>query len=250
MCEPEPRGAIPAQLELALSGLDEPPPGATLKLYNASNFFDRRAVPIEDWQAIAKLAEPFDRVTVESHPRMIDDRARDFGDLLRGRLEVAVGLETVHAESLSRLNKEMTIDDFDRAAEQVVDGGFDLRVFVLVGAPWIPQGEMVHSVVRTVEHAFDRGARVVSLIAVRDGNGTLETLEPSGRFARPSLTMFEQAVERSNKLGRGVVVADLWDVTRLRGAACCFSQRVERLRRINLTGVPGRVVVCDSCGRS
>ena len=247
---PTPKGAIPAQLDLALSGLDQPPVGGTLKLYNASNFFDSRAVPSEDWQAIADLAEPFDRVTVECHPRMIDDRVWDFDGLLRGRLEVALGLETVHPEALRRLNKGMTIGDFDRAADLVVDWGLDLRVFVLVGAPWIPQREMVASVVQTVEHAFARGARVASLIAVRDGNGTLETLEACGGFSRPSLAMFEEAVERSNELGRGIVLADLWDVSRLQGPGCCFGQRIERLRRINSTGVPGQAVACIECGRS
>ena len=35
--------------------------------------------------------------------------------MINGRLEIAMGLETVHPEVLRRLNKRMTLDDFERA---------------------------------------------------------------------------------------------------------------------------------------
>ena len=42
--------------------------------------------------------------------------------MLRGQLEVALGLETVHPEVLARLNKQMTLDDFARAVRHFGDG--------------------------------------------------------------------------------------------------------------------------------
>src|SRR2546425_4164007 len=51
---PTPPGALPTQLARALEAIAPPFPHR-LKLYNASNFFDRRAVPAEDLPRIAEL---------------------------------------------------------------------------------------------------------------------------------------------------------------------------------------------------
>ena len=67
---PTPRGALPAQLAGVLQSLGRPRPDR-LKLYNASNFFDRRAVPAEDVPAVAQMAAPFAAGTVESHANTI-----------------------------------------------------------------------------------------------------------------------------------------------------------------------------------
>ena len=41
--------------------------------------------------------QPFDRVTVECHPRLVGRRWLEFADHVRGRLEVAMDLETADA---------------------------------------------------------------------------------------------------------------------------------------------------------
>ncbi|MCZ6652870.1 MAG: radical SAM protein, partial [Planctomycetota bacterium] len=100
-----PPGAIVEQIHSALEML---PTAEVVKLYNAGNFFDAGAIPREDWPGIAEMVAPFGRVIVESHPKMIDGRAKELRDLLTGRLELAIGLETVQEEVLERLNKQMT----------------------------------------------------------------------------------------------------------------------------------------------
>ena len=61
-------GAIPAQIEFALSQL---PAARELKLYNSGSFFDARAIPVEDHAAIAEQANTFERLIVESHPALV-----------------------------------------------------------------------------------------------------------------------------------------------------------------------------------
>ena len=85
------------------------PRASHLKLYNAGSFFDPRAIPPEEYPAIARLAAPFRRTIVECHPALVGPRCLAFRDLLSGRLEVAMGLETAHPEVLERLNKRMTL---------------------------------------------------------------------------------------------------------------------------------------------
>lgn len=249
-----PAGALPAQLRQALSerrgGGGEPGPRGRIKLYNASNFFDPRAVPPEDLPELARLVEPFPHVTVENHPRLTDRRCRDFQRLLAGRLEVALGLEAIHPGALPRLNKRISVSDFDRAAERLRGWDLDLRVFVLVGSPFIPPVESLEWTVATVEHALDRGARLVALNPVRDSEGEMERLAGTGDFTPPTLGDLENALDACLELPRAreaVVVADLWDVELLASCPECSEARIERLRRLNLTGRPEPRVECGVC---
>ena len=56
--ERTPPGAIPAQIDYALARL---PPAPHVKLYNSGSFFDPRAIPVEDYPAIARQLRPFAR---------------------------------------------------------------------------------------------------------------------------------------------------------------------------------------------
>jgi archaeosine synthase beta-subunit len=245
---PTPSGALVAQLERVLAALDGPTP-QRLKLYTASNFFDRRAVPREDYAALVRLAAPFEAVTVESHASTIGAATRELARTLgAGRsLEVAVGLETIHPGAMAQLNKRLELSRFDAAARALADEGIDLRAFVLLGAPYVPVEESVTWTVRTVEHAAACGAAVVSIIPVRGGNGEMERLRALGAFTSPTLAQLEAALDRCLGLGRAVVTADLWDVTLLAACEVCRARRIERLGRINLTGRAEPRVACDAC---
>jgi archaeosine synthase beta-subunit len=246
---PTPPGALPGQLRRALSA--EPPErlsGALAKLYNASNFFDPRAVPEADEAALVALLAPFSRVVVESHPRFVGDRCLRFAEALQGRLEVAMGLETVHPRALAGLNKKMTLADWDRAAARLTAAGIGLRAFVLVGAPFVPAPEAAAWAVLSAEHAFEHGAGTVALIPLRGGNGALEELAVRGDFIPPGLAQLEEALDGCLKLGGGVAAADLWDLDRLARCPACARARRERLERINLTGRPEPRIACGECG--
>jgi len=244
---PTPPGALTRQLERVLRSLDGPLPDR-LKIYNASNFFDQRAVPLEDVLGIARLAGPFSAVTVESHASTISPRTLEFARQLTGRLEVAVGLETIHPVAIEQLNKYLDLARFDWAARFLLENGVDLRVFVLLGAPHVPAAESVAWTVRTVEYAVERGASVVSIIPVRGGNGEMERLQGLGQFTPPTLSQLEESLDLSVKLSGTVVTADLWDVERLPACEHCRSGRIARLRRLNLTGRVEPRLACSKCG--
>ena len=239
-------GAITAQVVYALENL--PPftsPKANLKLYNAGSFFDPRAIPVGEYPSIARLAAPFGRVVVECHPALVGPRCLEFRDLIPGRLEVAMGLETVHPEVLDRLNKRMTLDMFRRAADFLKKEQIDLRVFILVRPPWLSEREGLEWAKRSLDFAFDCGARVCSLIPTRGGNGALESLAASGEFAHPSLNSLEAALEYGLSLQSGLVFADLWDIEKFAHCPRCSPGRIERLRAMNASqAIPTRVG-CD-----
>ena len=126
-----------------------------------------------------------------------------------------MGLETIHPAAAAQLNKRLDLSRFDSAARFLSDNGIDLRVFVLLGAPYVPVDESVAWTVRTVEYAVERGASVVSIIPVRGGNGELERLQGLGHFTPPTLLQLEESLDRSLQFTSAVVTADLWDVDRL-----------------------------------
>jgi len=240
-----PAGALPAQIAQRLASL--PVSAQRIKLYNASNFFDQRAVPIADLPRIAELCAPFAGVTVESHANTVGAATIDFARRLPGRLEVAMGLETISPAGRVHLNKRLDLDRFDRAASYLIEHGVDIRVFVLLGAPGIAGEDTVEWTVRSVEYAAERGAAVVSIIPVRGGNGEMERLAALGLFTPPTLRQLESALDRCTRLSDAVVTADLWDVERLPACAECRALRIERLRRVNVTGGVEPPVHCPVC---
>lgn len=240
---PTGRGLLPLQIRQAL----ERPWQTTesedrwIKLYNGSNFFDPRAVPPEDLPAIAAAVAVFARVVVENHPCLVDDRVPRFRDRCGPRLEVAMGLETVHEEVLPRLGKRMTLDDFTAACARLRGWDIDIRSFVLLGLPWSAPGEAVEWCARSVAFALARGVRHVSVVPTRSGNGLLDTLARRGDFTPPDAAMVEQAAARvvdaaarPSGAASSVVTVDLWDWPRLAGTcpACCAARRA-RLERMN-----------------
>jgi archaeosine synthase beta-subunit len=242
LMESVPPGTIPAQIEVAVASL---PPARQIKLYNSGSFFDSRAIPPEDFPAIAGLVRPFECVIVECHPVLVGDPVLRFRDLLGGELEVAMGLETVHPEVLPRLNKRMTLDQFSRAADFLRQHEIALRVFILVKPPFLDEAQALEWARRSVDFAFDRGATIASLIPTRFGNGALEALAASGEFSPPRLATLESAMDYGLGLQRGRVFADLWDLEKFSNCAACLPARRARLERMNLSQQTEPRVICN-----
>jgi hypothetical protein len=82
---------------------------------------------------------------------------------------------------------------------------------------------------------------------VRGGNGELERLQALGQFTPPTLSQLEDALDRSLQFTNAVVTADLWDAERLALCEHCLPERIERMRRLNVTGRAEKRISCQSC---
>ncbi|MCG8469406.1 MAG: radical SAM protein [Gemmatimonadetes bacterium] len=242
-----PEGALPRQLETAIGRAGGIEPDAAIKLYNASNFFDRRAVPAADVPTIAELCGPFERVTVETHPKLVGAACDEFQSLLRGRLEIAMGLETVHPDVFPRLKDGMTVADFDGATRRARARGVGVRAFVLVGLPWVTREEFASWAVRSVIHAIESGADRASLIPLRAENGALARLRQEGELADVRLYDLEVALSDAIRAigGSGIVEADLWDAASFSACDACGDRRLANLAAMNRTG---RATPPTECG--
>jgi radical SAM enzyme (TIGR01210 family) len=246
--ETVPPGAIAAQIRQALSEL---PAVRQIKLYNAGSFFDPAAIPPAEDDDIARAIDGLDRVIVEAHPAFLNgsyaDRCLRFRDRLRGRLEVAIGLETAHPETLARLNKRMTVDSFRRAATFLSAQDIDLRVFILLNPPLLVGPDAIEWACRSIDLAADCGATACSVIPTRGGNGAMEAL--AAQVEQPRLPALERVAEYGISLHRLRVFADLWDVERFFDCECSRA-RAARLTLMNRTQGATAPITCDRCGDS
>ena len=148
----------------------------------------------------------------------------------------------MHPGVLEKLNKRMTLDSFQRAAEFLRRQNIDLRVFILLRPPFLSEVEGVEWACRSLDFAAKCGATACTIIPVRGGNGAMESLGTG--FTRPSLQSLERAVEYGLSLKRFRVFADLWEIARFFDCDCS-AKRSARLRQINHTQIASSRVVCS-----
>ena len=246
LTETVPPGAIPQQIDYALGQLGGPP--EQIKLYNSGSFFDPAAIPPGDYPDIARRVSFAKHVVVESHPRLVGEKALRLRDLLAGSLEVALGLETIHPQVLPRLNKKFDLEHFSSAAEFLRGEGIALRAFVLVKPPFLDDAEGIEWAVKSAAFAFACGAAVVSLIPTRGGNGAMERLRETDDFSPPRLATLERALEQALGLKAGRIFADTWDLEKFSNCSACLEKRQQRLHAMNLSQKILPLIDCQTCG--
>jgi radical SAM enzyme (TIGR01210 family) len=239
---PVPRGAIPKQIQWALERL---PPATAIKLYNSGNFFDAHAIAPADLSAIAGLVKSFKTVIVECHPRLISTSCSNFRELSQPDLQVAMGLETAHPDVLRKLNKRMTLADFERAAAYLLRCGIGVRAFILLNPPYLEEAESVLWAKRSVDFAFELGVECCVIIPTRDGNGALEQLRSEGLYAPPRIDCLEEVLAYGIAQKRGRVFADLWDIEKFSTCHKCMHLRVRRMETMNLGQLVSAPIRCD-----
>ncbi|HBE67802.1 MAG TPA: radical SAM protein [Planctomycetaceae bacterium] len=258
---PTPPGALAQQITHGLKQLDESLgtkslatsaaqpsiPLRCIKLYNASNFFATTNVPASDLPNIADRVAHFDRVVVENHPTILLPAITDFKERLNGRLEVALGLETAHPKLLEKLNKAMSLNDFRIACDWLLARDIDVRVFVLLQPPGLDGNSAIDWCLESIRVAEKSGARQVSVIPVRRGNGAIDKLQQNGLFKQPTARSLEVVMQNVDAF-RCIVTADLWDWQHIRGTCdACSQARKHLLEKTNLTQSPPQLKDCLQC---
>ena len=243
--KPVPEGAISEQIEYALSHL---PVTKHLKLYNSGSFFDNRAITKNDYKKIASLVENFETVIVESHPAFINKNTLLFRNLIKPKLQVAIGLETVHPEVLQKLNKKMKLADFEHSVRFLSSNGIFSRAFILLRPPFLSESEGVSWAKKSIFYAFRTGVTSCTVIPVRSGNGALDALAANNYFEKPDIRSLEEVIEYGIELNEGLVFSDLWDIDSFSSCNKCLEKRKERLLQMNLDQIIYPEILCSCTG--
>jgi radical SAM enzyme (TIGR01210 family) len=229
--EPVPAGAIPKQIEWALSHLS---PARHIKLYNSGNFFDKKAIPKKDYGKIASLVKNFRTLVIENHPGLINENCLDFRNMVKPELQVAMGLETVHPEILARLNKRMDPKDFENAVRFLNKNDILSRAFILLRPPFMSEQEGIYWAKRSIDFAFQSGVECCTVIPVRAGNGAMDYLFREGFFSPPRIPSLEAIMEYGLRLKAGRIFSDVWNIEEFTVCPECIHQRKNRLVEMNL----------------
>jgi archaeosine synthase beta-subunit len=245
-----PVGSIPNQLKHALEIL---PAAKHIKLYNAANFFDTNSIPSQDYDSILEIVRPFQSVIIENHPKLCGPRCFSFAERIKSngqRFEVAMGLECIHPDVLPRLNKQMTLDDFRRAADRLVADEIRVRAFILLRPPFLSEQEGVEWAMKSIEFAFAAGVECCSIIPTRFGNGALEQLSAEGWFQPPTMSSMETVIAQGLALHGGRVFMDTWDARQFTECNECADARINRINKMNQTQSILEPVNCKACDQS
>lgn len=238
-------GSIATQIEWAFKQLPFAP---HIKLYNSGNFFDEKAIPREDRIKIPELVKDRQTVIVECHPKLIDQRCIDFSKAIQPALQVAMGLETVDPEVLPRLNKRMTLDDYERATHYLLEHTIPVRSFILLKTPFQDEQAGVEWAMRSIDYAFSIGVECCAVVPTRSGNGIMEQLEANGHFTPPTIRSMELVQEYGLSLSRGRVLMDLWDIEKFFDCKQCSQQRAQRIATMNMTQIVPPTLTCPCDG--
>jgi len=237
-----PAGAIPGQIAYALERL---PLAKHIKLYNSGNFFDSKAIPPKDYSEIATLLSGFESVLVENHPKLTDRRVLDFQKILKPKLQVALGLETVHPKVLPLLNKQMTLQDYRDSVQFLNDRLIVSRAFILLRPPFLSEEEGIEWAKKSIDFAFDCGVECCVVIPTRADNGSMEILEKDGLFHKPKIQSLEEVLDYGISLEKGRVFADTWDLQLFSDCKVCYNQRKHRIDIMNLCQKSVKGVFCS-----
>ncbi len=240
---PTPKGAILKQIDYALNRL---PDSNLIKLYNSGNFFDQKSIPLSDYPGIIERVKSYKKVIVENHAKLCGQVCVDFNNQLNGKLEIAMGLETIHPDVLPKLNKQLNLEDFRVAAHFLKSNGIDMRAFILLNPPYLTdEKENIEWTIKTVQFAFDCGVRCCSIIPTRSGNGIMEILQKQGHYIPPTLNALEEVFEKALEFKKGLVFVDSWDIDFLSSCSHCFEERKARLNQMNLSQKRYQPITCS-----
>ncbi len=196
-------GVIAKQVKNAL---EELPRAKHLKLYNAGSFFDRQSIPKQDTIDIAdELAlREYETLIVEAHPKLIGTPCIEFAEYAQPQLEVAMGLETVDPNVLPRLNKNMTLDDFERATTLLLEHNIFVRAFILLRTPWQSEEEGIHWAKESIDFAQSVGVECCTVIPTRPNEGMVV-------FEPPLASSLQEVMAYGQAKNKGRVFGDAWD---------------------------------------
>jgi radical SAM enzyme (TIGR01210 family) len=126
-----------------------------VKIFTSGSFLDDNEItPKVRKEILNKLAETADKISVESRPEYINDKAlKEIKSICNlKKFEIGIGLETANDYiRINSLNKGFTFKDYKNAASKLKKYNIDLKTYVLIKPPFLTEKESIYDVVDTVD---------------------------------------------------------------------------------------------------
>jgi hypothetical protein len=230
-----------------------------IDIYCSGSFLNPNEIPTEAQTAlIERIArEPLvEKVLVESRPEYVSaEKLLELTRLLGNkRLEVGIGLESANEEIREkRIKKGFTLEQFEKAAADVANGGASMLTYVLLKPIDTGEAEAIIDAVETSKKVFELGLGLdlqvkIGLEPCFVGPDTALTLaHRQGRYRPPWLWSVIEVVKKIAPLGPVLVGLSNEGLStqesahncdrcteRVRGALAEFNSTQESTRLISL----------------
>jgi radical SAM enzyme (TIGR01210 family) len=193
-----------------------------LKLYTSGSFLDEREIPASVREHVLTWCKDrSSRLLVESRTEFVTDEMMNAVAGVHDDLEIAIGLESSNDRVLKyAINKNMTVADYDRAADRVKKAGAKLRAYMLLKPPFLTEAEAVEDAITTAKHAALK-SDTISINPVNIQRGTLvERLWKNWAYRAPWLWSVVEVLNSCVDIDKKVV-CDPTGGGRERGAHNC-----------------------------
>jgi radical SAM enzyme (TIGR01210 family) len=193
-----------AQFDTASADMDDI---SFLKLYTSGSFLDEHEIPADVRNRVLAWCRDRDlRLLFESRAEFVTDDMMDAVTAIHEDLEIAIGLESSNDRVLRyAINKNMTVADYDRAADSIKRAGAKLRAYVLLKPPFLTEAEAIEDATATAKHAALK-SDTISINPVNIQRGTLvERLWKNWAYRAPWLWSVVEVLNACATLERKVV---------------------------------------------
>lgn len=168
----------------------------------SGSMLDDREIPPDFREALLKIVEQvkMKRFVVETRADTITEEKLHCFDRLKNKAEcyIEIGLEAGNNWILKYcINKDMTVEEFRRAAALIHQAGIKVTANVGIGIPFLQERMSIEHAVNTVKRALSWGADGVVLFPYHIKSGTLmEVMARMGMYHSISLWSLVEVLKR------------------------------------------------------
>jgi radical SAM enzyme (TIGR01210 family) len=222
-----------------------------VKIFTSGSFLDTREVPAPVQQDILDaFFTQAQQISIETRPEFID-RVHDLHVPSGKRLEIAMGLESANDRVLEyAIAKGFTYEQWRSGAEQVIEAGHRLKVYLLIKPPFLNESEAIVDACESARQVGDIAHTISFNPVAIHGYTLVDFLWHRGLYRPPWLWSVIQVLTRSaNQLSCGIK-CDVVAGGKQRGAHNCGACDAEILDAIHQYSLDGKFAIFDNldCG--
>lgn len=195
-----------------------------VKIFTSGSFLDDQEISSKVRKEILnKLVETTEKISVESRPEYIKEKALKEIKSICKKFEIGIGLETASDYIRKNcLNKGFTFKDYKNAADKLKKEHIDLKTYVLIKPPFLTEKESIDDAIETVEK-IKKITNIVSFNPTNVQNNTVVNYLWKRKKFRPAwLFSIVEILKESKKIAGNIrIKCDIAGGGSIRGAHNC-----------------------------
>ncbi len=167
-----------------------------VKIYTSGSFLDPNEIPLSVRDRVFSLFPGETRILFESRPEFVT--SDNLGTLPKGRVEIALGLESSNDEVLRVcVRKGFSPADYQRAADLIREQGMSVRTYLLLKPPFMTEAQAIEDTITSALFARPL-SDTISINPINVQSGTeVEALWRKGNYRPPWLWSLVEVLKKA-----------------------------------------------------